>query len=216
MRRASVSHISWDDHDAIVRAIHGYNADVYRGRTNVDIDTEANARFRAGIPNDRNGLVEMVRFIGEDYGGAQRRFLPHGYRTEAELIVANVFPVLADWRIAVESARPLLEGAPEESIVTALFAPFRGTKRWPVWATKTLHFLRPNVFPILDSRAKKAVGLRSLGSSPRDYRRFCERVRTLLMDNAEALDIARTADRTSSPSDLKLLDKILYQLGCKT
>ena len=34
-----------------------------------------------------------------------------------------------------------------------------------------------------------------------------------LLMNREALDAARGVDEGTSPSDLKLLDKILYQLG---
>ncbi len=76
-----------------------------------------------------------------------------------------------------------------------------------------LPFQRPDAFPILDSRAKKALGIGNLGSSPRDFHRFCAAFRDALLMNRAALDAACAVDGGTSPSDLKLLDKLLYQLG---
>lgn len=90
-----------------------------------------------------------------------------------------------------------------------------GTKQWPVWASKTLHFLCPDVFPILDSNAKKPLGLNNLVNSSRGYHQFCSIFLDVLLANAEALAAARSADAGESPSDLKLLDKILFQLGIR-
>jgi hypothetical protein len=132
--------------DAAVQAVRNYNRDSYRGQKNIDVDRIAYDRFRHGIPDEQDAMVELIRFVGEDYGGAQRRFLPHGYREEAALIVANLLPQLGEWRGAVTTARRLTEAVPNESVLDRLFAPFVGTKRWPVWATKTLHFLRPDAF----------------------------------------------------------------------
>lgn len=196
-----------------VRAVAEYNAGSYRGRTNIELDRIAYDRFRDGIPEETDALIDLVRFVGEDFGGAQRRFLPHGYREEAALIVQNLRPLLGPWRSAIGAARPLREVVPTEATFGLLLAPFVGTKRWPVWASKTLHFVRPDAFPILDSRAKIALGMRSLGSSPSEYRRFCMVLLEVLAENREAIDAARRVDGGTSPSDLKLLDKILYQLG---
>jgi hypothetical protein len=157
-----------------------------------------------------------VRFVGEDYGGAQRRFLPHSYCSEAELIVAKLRPVLNEWRVTLAATRPLLEGIPEEKTISFLLAPFAGTNCWPVWASKTLHFLRFDVFPIFDSRASKALGLvrsNSPNSSGRSYQNFCFAFREALIENREALAAAREIDNGTSPSDLKLLDKVLFVLG---
>jgi hypothetical protein len=95
-----------------------------------------------------------------------------------------------------------------------LLAPFQGSKRWPVWASKkTLHFLRPDAFPILDSFAKDILSLKHIGGSPQDYHQFCAVFRDTLIENRDAIASARGVDRGASPSDLKVLDKILYQLG---
>ncbi len=201
------------DSKTAIDAVRAYNAGAYRGRPNLEIDRIAYQRFRAGFPDDEPSLIEMIRFVGEDYGGAQRRFLPHSFREEAALIVAKLRPVLDQWREAVVAARPLAEHVPDEAMLAFLLAPFVGTKRWPVWASKTLHFLRPDAFPILDSRAKKALNMASLGSSPRDYHRYCSAIQDVLVANHEALDQAREIDAGASPSNLKLLDKVLYQLG---
>jgi hypothetical protein len=76
-----------------------------------------------------------------------------------------------------------------------------------------LHFLRPDVFPILDSNAKKPLNLKNLGNSSHAYYRFCSCFRDALLANSEALAAARTADDGESRTDLKLFDKILYQIG---
>jgi hypothetical protein len=107
----------------------------------------------------------------------------------------------------------LNEEIPGQAALDFLLAPFVGTKQWPVWASKTLHFLRPDVFPILDSNAKKRLGLRNLVNSSRNYHYFCSIFRDALLANAEALAAGRVADGRESPTDLKLLDKILFQLG---
>lgn len=200
------------DPDAAVRAVRAYNDGSYLGRKNVEVDRAGYERFRGGLPEDESTLVELLRFVGENYGGAQRRFLPHSHRDEAALIVAKLRPVLDAWRAAVGAARGLSEGIPSEETLTLLLAPFAGTRRWPVWASKTLHFLRPDAFPIYNSRARKALGMAE-GTAPRDYHRFCVAFRAALVGNREALAAARAIDGGRSPSDLKLLDKILYQLG---
>jgi hypothetical protein len=203
------------DAESAVQAVRDYNSGSYRGRRNLDLDRIAYDRFRNGIPDEQSALVELVRFVGEDYGGAQRRFLPHSYREEAALIVANLRRDLGEWRDSVVTAQGLAEAVPSEEVLDRLLTPFVGTKRWPVWASKTLHFLRPDAFPILDSSAKKALGMANLGSLPRDYARFCSAFRKSLATNEDALSAARVADGGASPSDLKLLDKILYQIGLK-
>jgi hypothetical protein len=201
------------DADTAIRAVRAYNAGTYRGRNNLEVDRMAYERFRGGLPEDEVALIELVRFVGENYGGAQRHFLPHSHRDEAALIVAKLRPVLHPWRAAVGAARGLTEAVPSEETLTLLLAPFAGTRRWPVWASKTLHFLRPDAFPMYDSRARKVLGMPTYGSSPRDYHRFCVAVQEALVVNREALAAGREIDGGHSPSDLKLLDKILYQLG---
>ena len=199
--------------DDAIQAVREYNRGLYRGRSNIDLDREAYGRFRKGLSNDLEQLTDQIAFVGEKYGGAQERFLPHNTRAEAALIARNLHRVMGQWLMAVTGAKPLIRDVPDESTLDSLFSPFTGTMRWGVWASKTLHFLRPDVFPILDSNAKKPLGLRHLGGTSRDYHQFCFCLRHVLLDNSDAMAAARTADAGESPSDLKLLDKILFQLG---
>lgn len=201
------------DAQTAASAVRRYNSGSYRGRSNIGIDRAAYERFNGNVPTDPAALVDAIRFVGDEYGGAQRRFLPHGYAEEAALIVSHLLPILPEWRAAVAAATPLEEGSVSELTAALLLAPFHGTKRWPVWATKTLHFIRPDAFPIMDSRAKISMGMKNLGSTARDYAHFSDVLRQVLLCNAEALEAAREADAGASPSDVKLLDKILYELG---
>ncbi|HYL13881.1 MAG TPA: hypothetical protein VEV41_12645 [Terriglobales bacterium] len=198
-----------------VKAVRDYNRGSYRGRMNVDLDREAYNRFRKGLSNELDELANQIAFVGEQYGGAQERFLPHAVRVEAVLIARNLHGVIDQWLKAVTEAKPLIEDVPDEGTLKSLFSPFTATKQWGVWASKTLHFLRPDAFPILDSNAKKPLGLRHLVGSSRDYHQFCFHLRNVLLANSDALAAARAADNLESPTDLKLLDKVLYQLGLR-
>ncbi|HKT87398.1 MAG TPA: hypothetical protein VJQ59_03110 [Candidatus Sulfotelmatobacter sp.] len=198
-----------------IGAIREYNRAHYRGKLNTALDREAYDRFRHGLARDLEELTDQITFVGEQYGGAQRRFLPHGIRAEAAVIARNLLNVLDRWIKLVTDAQPLAKTIPDETTIDFLFSPFAGSKRWPVWASKTLHFIRPDVFPILDSNAKKPLGLANLGGSPREYRQFCLRFRDVLVTSRDSLEAARAEDAGESPSDLKLLDKILFQLGMK-
>ena len=113
----------------------------------------------------------------------------------------------------MNSQLALVDGVPSEASLDQLFRPFNATKRWGVWAAKTLHFVRPTVFPVLDSCAKKALGVSSLGGTARDYRRFIELFRNTLLHNADAMAAAAEIDGGESPTDVKLLDKVLYEVG---
>lgn len=201
-----------DSTDAVL-GIRQYNAGFYRGRSNTALDREAYRRFRNGLSSDLSQLVEQIAFVGQQYGGAQERF--GDIRKEAELIAANLSSMLDQWLKVVVDAKPLADERPSEAVLDYLFSPFRGTKQWPVWASKTLHFLRPEVFPILDSNAKKPLGLRNLVNSSRGYHQFSGCFREALLSNTEALAAARIADDRESPTDLKVLDKILFQLGIR-
>jgi hypothetical protein len=201
------------DRATAIQAVQAYNRGFYNGRPNVEIDFEGYTRFRSGLSQDYDDLIEQLRFIGEDYGGAQPRFLSHSIRDEAALIAAQLAPNLDYFMSVVTTQKSLTDRVPSEDDLTFLFRPFVATKRWGVWASKTLHFLRPVTFPVLDSRAKKALGVASLGGSGREYRRFCSLFRDALIDNAETLQAAAAVDADASPTELKLLDKILYETG---
>jgi hypothetical protein len=197
--------------DLATQCVRKYNSDSYRGTANVVLDRQAYALFRNGISLDPSRLPEQISFVGERYGGAQERF--GSIRKEAELITQNFGPIADKWLRSVTEAKPLALAIPDRKTVDFFFSPFVGSKQWPVWASKTLHFLRPDVFPILDSNAKKPLGLVNLVNSSRSYHTFCSVFRDVLLANADSLAAARVVDRDGSPTDVKLLDKILFQLG---
>ncbi len=199
-------------HDA-AQCVRQYNGSYYRGRSNTSLDREAYGLFRDRLSRDADQLLEQITFVGEQYGGAQERF--GSIRKEAALIVSNLRPILDKWLNTVTETKPLIERVPDQATLDFLFSPFVGNKQWPVWASKTLHFLRPDVFPILDSNAKKPLGLEGMVNSSRNYHQFSSIFRDALLGNVEGLTAARTADGGESPTDLKLLDKILFQLGLR-
>lgn len=196
-----------------VRALETYNRGSYRGQLNVEVDRRAYERFRHGLSTEPDELADQLCFVAREYGGAQRRFLPHDYPDEARLVVERLRPDLGRWTTIVSSARPLADAIPEAETLAFLFDRFAGSKRWPVWTSKTLHFLIPDAFPILDSRVKRALGRGSMGSTPRDYHRFCGLIRETLLANREAIAAARAVAGTLAPSDVKLLDNILFQMA---
>lgn len=191
--------------------VREYNRSYYRGRSNTALDREAYLLFKDGPSRDVARLVTQIAFVGKEYGGAQERF--GSIREEAELIATNLRPVLDGWTKILEEAKPLSQHVPDQEALDFLFAPFVGNKQWPVWASKTLHFLRPDAFPILDSNAKKPLGLKNLLNSSRGYRQFSSGFRDVLVANPEALAAARDADAGESPTTVKLLDKILFEMG---
>jgi len=195
------------------QCIREYNGSYYRGHSNTALDRKAYGLFRGGLSRDVGRLVEQLAFVGEEYGAAQERFGSIG--KEAVLIASNLRLIFDKWIRVVADAKPLIHGIPDQATLDFLFSPFVGTKHWPVWASKTLHFLRPDVFPILDSNAKKSLGVTSLVNSSRGYRQFCSIFLDVLLANAEALVAARGADAGESPTDLKLMDKILFQIGTR-
>jgi hypothetical protein len=205
------SDLKIDPGDA-VRRVRKYNADFYKGCRNIQLDREGYDLFRSGLSPDLGRLIDQLAFVGDRYGGAQRQWMPHEISTEAASIANKLSPVLDDWSRIVMRAKPLIEEVPSEASLAFLFTPFNCTSQWAVWASKTLHFLRPDAFPILDSKAKKALSL-NLGTSSRDYHTFCSQIRRVLLANAASLAAARIEDKAQSPTDVKLLDKILYQLG---
>jgi hypothetical protein len=194
-----------------IECIRQYNSGSYRGRSNLALDRDAYNRFRNGPSHDLDQLVDQIAFVGKEYGGAQERF--GDIRKEAVLIATNLHAVVGPWVKAVMGTRPLLEETPNETTLDFLFSPFRGTKQWPVWASKMLHFVRPDAFPILDSNTKKPLGLKNLVNSSRGYHQFSCCFREVMLANSEAIAAARIADAHESPSDLKVLDKILFQIG---
>jgi len=191
-----------------------YNSERYRGfGTNVEIDSRGYAVFSSGISRDRNQLIQQVLFVGEVYGGAQARFLPGGYKAESERITGKLMIDLEGYWSLLAASRPLVETIPLEQSLERLLSPFDATKRWFVWGTKFLQFLRPDTFPIVDSRVTKVLGLDEGGSMGRRYHRAMRVIREVVNRNFDLLEELRIWDERRCPSVLKVLDKVLYVQG---
>lgn len=193
--------------------IDKYNQDSYRGRRNVELDRAGYRMFEsASGRSDLAMLAEFVRFAGEDYGGAQARFLDGGYVPESERIARAMHPSFGEYFALARAQPPLTERVPTRETLARLAAPFDASKFWIVWASKFLHFLAPDTFPILDSRAEAALGLRR-GSDPvRYYEDFSMRIRDVLVRNCGVLQQLCEHDVERAPV-LKVLDKVLYEEG---
>src|SRR5437016_9236229 len=98
-----------------VQHVRDYNAGLYRGRRNVDLDREAYDKFRNGLSNNLEELTDQIAFVGKQYGGVQERFLPRDIPTEAALIASNLHGALGQWVKVAENAKPLIAEVPDTS-----------------------------------------------------------------------------------------------------
>ena len=200
------------DLDRSKQSLNAYNAGTYRGKPNVEIDRfgyRLFANMRQG--SDSSSLVNLVRFIGQDYGGAQARFLDRGYLPESQAIADAIRTVLPRFWLA-RTQPPLQQASPDRDLLADLLAPFNASKFWIVWATKFLHFWAPATFPILDSKAEIALGLRRGADKVRYYAGFCSRIREVIMENSDLLQQLCAYDANPAPV-LKVIDKVLFQEG---
>ena len=109
--------------------------------------------------------------------------------------------------------RPLLETTPSEQSLERLLSPFDATKRWFVWGTKFLQFLRPDTFPIVDSRVTTLLRLDQSGDMARRYHRSMRVIREVVNRNFDLFEELRIWDKRRCPSVLKVMDKVLYAQG---
>lgn len=200
---------------AAIAACKAYNVGSYRGKANLALDRRAYELFRSGLATDFDALVAQLRFVAEDYGGAMGVYLdpPYDYEGEARRVALRLSPEVEAWNRVALAAEPLTDGAPGLDALRFLLGCFRGSKRWNVWASKALHFVRPDAFPILDSRAKRALGVADTDNSAESYECFCVRVRQTLLSNADVIAAVRTLPESNWLPDLKLLDNIVFELG---
>lgn len=201
--------------DEALSAIRAYNSGSYRGHRNVDLDRRGYALLAEGVPDNLGALIEAIRFFGEDYGGAQARFLPHGFLEESRRIADALWPSANEYRALLRAQLDLRSAIPDGLTLDVLAAPFCASKKWLVWATKFLHFAAPRTFPILDSRAEQALGLTRTSSTASYYRSYCEAIHATLVANADTLSLLVNSD-SEQCTELKVLDKVLFEIGAPT
>lgn len=205
-----------------ISAIQEYNEEIYgkSGRKNVEIDAEGKALFKSGLGVTEDAIGRQVKWIGKDYGGTANTLasikLPG-------LIAADIYRVRDVYSRQISALSPLIKKTPRWEEIRTLYRPFeqvlrspqgkRTWKDWITWATKFWHFLNPEVFSIMDSRARRFYQIRS-GSAPGDaYAELLERCRWLLINRQDWLPKLRSADGSHAWSDIKLFDKVAYELG---
>jgi Family of unknown function (DUF6308) len=110
---------------------------------------------------------------------------------------------------------PLIDRTPQVNDVDDLTAPFRRDKTSFVWGAKFLHFLKPDVFPLIDHRIETALGRPHRISNSSGYLvAFCDLLRKVVLENLQALkEVRRNAPEHAEPSILKVLDKVLWVKG---
>lgn len=192
-----------------------YDGGSWLGNNNVELDKQAYRLFDRGLEVDDMRLVDMLAHVGTYYGGAYR---PDGdVRTQAEQIAKACAAARKSLIDVLRRQRPLVERLPDVEDVVALMEPFKQEKMWFVWGAKFLHFLRPDVFPIIDRRIETALGHRQrISNSPGYLVAFCKLLRDVLIQNRDALEqVRRREPEHAEPSILKVLDKALWVLGGK-
>ena len=160
-----------------IHRIDEYNRGTYRGRRNVDLDRHGYKLFGQGLPSRVEQIQDLVKFIGEDYGGAQARFLPKGFSVESNSIATAIALVAEKYQSLVRAQDPLRISVPRPDVLQELLKPFFATKLWLVWASKFLHFLAPETFAVYDSRAAKALSFSHAGDPVQTYSGFLYRIR---------------------------------------
>ncbi|MDZ4820678.1 MAG: hypothetical protein SGJ20_17065 [Planctomycetota bacterium] len=210
-RRSGHCDLNIDERKA-AESIRNYNNGSYKGVRNLELDSQGYEMFRDGLSSHLPALVKQLIFTGDNYGGAQARFMVHSIEVESRFIAEKILGDFASWESSIRAAPPLQDGIVELDRIECLLLPFHCSKRWLVWASKTLQFLRPEAFPIVDSQVVKALGVSQLNTA-KWYRKFCGLIRDTLINNSDVLNRMRTVDCDRSPSKLKLLDKILFVAG---
>jgi len=203
-----------------LNAIRSYNQGKYdkSGRTNLEIDREGKSLFQDGLKREKGALEDQIRWVGNDYGGAAHTI------ASKELPSPIADTILQDWDAyysRIIEQRPLIENTMSKMVIRELYRPFRQRieteKRtlmnWMTWGTKVWHFVNPDAFQIMDSRAKRFYRVATSKDPVAAYLELEDRARKLLLSHKAWLADMRAADQGEAWSDLKLWDKVAYQVG---
>jgi Family of unknown function (DUF6308) len=195
------------------RSVAEYDAGTWRGKSNVELDRRAYRLFADGLEVDDERLIDMIEHVGAYYGGAYR---PDGeVRAQARKIASTITGARSALLAVLRRQVPLIDRTPQVNDVDDLTAPFRRDKTSFVWGAKFLHFLKPDVFPLIDHRIETALGRPHRISNSSGYLvAFCDLLRKVVLENLQALkEVRRNAPEHAEPSILKVLDKVLWVKG---
>ena len=199
--------------------VRRYNKGRFLDRRNVELDAEGYRRFARGPSRDLQTLTDDLAFVGRFYGGTRVGLLPEGsWKAEAQRIATQLIEDRDTYDLLLRDCRPLTDHLPTVKTTLRLVEPFHTSRSWMVWATKALHFLAPATFPQLDAAVEAALGLTRNRYEAHYYVGYMTAYRRALERFAEVLpelrDIdQRTRDADAPAPDLKILDKVLYELG---
>lgn len=202
----------------VLEAIRRYNdpkdrAGNWYGRPNVEIDCEGRKLFQQGLASNKGELIKQLHWIACDYAGVMGQGNPI---VLCEKIARNILHD-SSYRQDINELSPLVQQCPSASDVERLFGPFQvkyGTgRKWMTLASKFWHFLRPDVFAPMDSRAKTFFDLK--GNDPCEYRKLLKIIHDILKGCQEEIDLAamKAADGAHYLGDIKMIDKVAYVLG---
>ena len=200
-------------------AIRSYNKGTYgrSDRLNIDIDNEGKVLFKSGLSSNRERLTQQIAWVGKDYGGSAhtiaRSVLPSKI---ADTILEN----FTSYTSLINKQQPLHVAIPSTTDIQVLYHPFkqrvqtkkRTLENWMVWATKVWHFINPEAFQIMDSRAKKFYQINTSSDIVAQYLQLQVNARSLILKNQGWLQQMKSVDEGLSWSDLKLWDKVAYEI----
>jgi len=193
------------------KAVQAYNSGCYGRFKNPELDDLARGLFCGGLATSKEGILKQVRFIGIDYGGVA------GFKMAVSLVSAiadDIFKARDRYASLVEGAPPILNGQIPKGTIEELYAPFikelHDKRNWLVWATKFWHFLKPEAFPILDSRVAKFFSIPDRLQGVDKYVYFCDRFRDFALSHRDWLPALREVDGGLAWCDNKLWDKVCY------
>ena len=184
-----------------------------RGVPNLELDARVERLFSRGLATDLSKRIDQLSDVGEYYGGVQARFVPGGYRAEAERIALAYEDSFKQHRRLLRAMPPLKEALPALEQVEELLRPFHASKFWVVWGSKFLQFLDQDVFPGLNSHVERVLGLRKRRADARQYHEFMEVMRSILLESEPLLAKLRPLAGDTGDSDLRLLDKLFWMMG---
>ncbi len=212
------------------QAIRDYNEGIYSrtGKRNVDIDAEGRDIFNNGIGTTKEEIRRQIYWIKRDYGGVVGEVPQEDYTHLVDVIYGNL-PSYKKALYMYMDINDLLVN----KVWNILFDPFQSkkvvSKKYLVWSTKFLHFLNPETFPILDWNAARFYGLIRIRNNAHvskygkkslnkeDYILCVSVIREILSGGLNWFDYNKLCrvDGRHYQSDIKLIDKIAYQLGRK-
>jgi hypothetical protein len=204
--------------DDALKAVNRYNYDSNGCIKDADLDIRARRMFAGGLGRGVEKIAEQLEFIRKDYKGATRA---PGGRELSLKIAQQIYGNRANY---VEALQKWDLSAPRRDVLAVLYDPFKepahrrdGVKieNWLVWGTKFWHHLKPDAFPIEDSRVDTFFQIDDYASVDK-YMNLLPRLRKFVLEHQAWIPRMREVDGDidgpTPCSENKLWDKMFYGL----